>query len=403
MSPTPDLVTSPSLRSPSARRSHRGRARLLAVTMASALTGACAPPPLIDNGDMGPNGPSDVGENLDPRSVFDAQVLPILTQNCQVCHQTVQMSADIFLPKGDEYNSITTYRSGKFLTQDVGKSSLLTYPIGQPHPGNQFTTAQLALVRGWLENEMAVRGTKTQTPATPSVPLREGDFFISLERLTKDPLSKISFRARLMAGNLVNVSKVTVTAGPLADITFKKPAFILITQNGVQRDSGDALASNNLTVTHGQSVVLDPGNLFLTRVPGTARVALVFDSLTTTPVNPPPSNPGCKSPDNFNSGVRPLLSGCAAVCHNPKALNPAAALAAYAFDMSGVLDGADAAATATACARTLARINTAAPATSVVVLQVTPANQGGTPNHLYKVGSYADFRDAVSTWAMSEK
>lgn len=370
-----------------------------------ALTGSCSPPPVIMATDMGTGGPSDVGENLDPRSVFDAQVKSILVSRCQVCHKTPQMGADTFLAVGDEYNSITTYRNGKFLTQDVGQSPLLTYPIGQPHPGIQFEPEHVKLVRAWLENEMAVRGTKTATPATPSVPMRDGDFFISLERLTRDPLAKITFKAQIMAGNLVAISGLQVTAGNLVDISIKKPAFIIITQGGVQKDPGDSLAGNSLTIPKGQTLALNPSSLFLTRVPGTARIALIFDSVTTTPATAPPldSNSGCKKPDNFNSGVRPLLLGCATVCHSPKATSAPAALATNAYDMAGVLEGASAADAQIACARALARTNVAAPARSVLVLQATPQAQGGTPNHLYKVGSFADFRDAVSAWAAAEK
>lgn len=408
MSPKNWLVNlSPS--QPSARPGGPRRRALALVTISAVgvvgLTGSCTPPPVIVGMDMGSIGPGDVGENLDPRSVFEAQVKPILTSRCQVCHKTPQMGADTFLAVGDEYNGVTTYRSGKFLTQDVGQSALLTYPIGQPHPGIQFEPEHVKLVRAWLENEMAVRGTKTATPATPSVPMREGDFFISLEKLTRDPLAKVTFKTQLMAGNLVAISGLQITAGNLVDVSIKKPAFIIITQGGVQRDPADALAGNALTIPKGQTVSLNPSSLFLTRVPGTARIALIFDSVTTTPTPAPPldSNSGCKKPDNFNSGVRPLLVGCATVCHSPTAQSAAAAVANGAFDMSGVLDGASTTDAQLACARVLARTNVAAPARSVLVLQATPQAQGGTPNHLFKVGSFADFRDAVTAWAVTEK
>lgn len=117
-------------------------------------------------------------------------------------------------------------------------------------------------------------------------------------------------------------------------------------------------------------------------------VTLVCESGATTPK--------CGGFSQFQASVRNQLATCAALCHSPSQDTQAA----QAFDMS------DAASSEPSvpdrfCQSTLTRVNLSNPLQSALILQPTPAAQGGPANHPYKLDStsLASFRDAVVAWA----
>lgn len=372
------------------------------------LLAACTPPPVTGEADLGPGGgPANEEEILDPQAFFDSQLKPLLVRDCQICHKAPIMGADTFLKPGEEYAGVTSYRGGKFLSQEVSRSPLLTYPVnGGSHPGNNFSSDGLKLCRAWLEIEMVNRGSTSTTPATPSVPMREGDFFISLERLTKDPLSRITFKVRSEIGNNVRVSELQLSAGPMGGVKLTRPLFNIITLNGVQRDPTDTYADAVVSTAKDSAARFPPDSILLTRVPTSARLAFTFNKVETDPqVLPPLANFNCKAAEVFGREVRPYLAGCAKACHSTEAARggqSAAVIAHGAFDMSGTLSD-DAQQSQLACLRAKARVNLAEPLRSVLLLQALPREQGGTPNHPYKLGAYADYRDALSRFVEAEK
>lgn len=337
---------------------------------------------------------------LDPRSIFEMQARPDLVANCQGCHRIQQDTTKPFLEEGKEYESITAYEEQRFLTTDPDQSILLTKGM---HMGPALTSQQYDHVRAWLAVEAAVRGNKAM-PAltTPSVAMRPGEFFISLEGLVKDPLAKLTFKVEAREAGTFRVTDIALSAGPLGGIRIKNPVFLLFSTGGVRRDRADTLSGLELTVTASQRMPLVAGSVLLTRVPMPARIAMAFEIISA--VDPKPIETlKCKSFDAFNSSVRPVLQApCGTICHAMGATDPRAAQALGAFDMT-LARSQVAAEQQLFCVRSLSRVNLADPAKSVLVLQATPPEQGGTSNHPYKLSSYMTFTQAVQKWAAGEK
>lgn len=338
---------------------------------------------------------------LDPKSIFESQALPELSSSCQGCHNRTQDTVKPFLEAGREYDSVVAYEMGRFLPAQADKSLLLTKGA---HMGPAFTEGQYGKVLAWLEVEIASRGVSTMTsPSTPSVALRQGDFFISLEKLVGDPLAKVTFKVDPRQANIYRVSELAVTAGPLSGIQLKHPIFLVYSVSGAKRDAADSLSNVDLTLKAQQASPLGTtGTVLLTSVPQNARIGLAFESIKA--VDPKPIDTfQCKDFDQFNGKVRPtLLTPCAALCHGAGATDPRATQAIGAFDMS-LAASQDAAMLRQFCVRTLGRVNLANPAKSVLVLQATPPDAGGTTNHPYKLPSFMNFTQAVSQWAAAEK
>lgn len=380
-----------------ASRSTRGF--LAACALVLGFVG-CVPDVLTTTPDMGADGGDPTA--LDPKSIFEAQAKPDLVASCQGCHALKQDIVDIFLARGSEYESITSYGMGKFITPNPDDSILLQK--GQ-HTGPALTSGQYDDVHAWLEVEAATRtGLNMSSPATPSVAMGPGAFFISLEKLTGDPLSKLSFTVALKDnGATFDINNISLTTGPFTGLHVKHPIFLLFSLMGAQKDKGDSLSSVDVMVPASSSV--DLGRVFLTQVPRFARMAMAFEAIDK--VNPDPTKMvSCKAFDLFSSTVLPTLaSPCAAVCHGTGAKNSAAASAMGAFDMTPAAT-MDMSKLGLFCLEALSRVQVTNPTQSVLVLQPTPPAMGGTPNHPYKLSDPAiltAFTTAVSNWAAKEK
>lgn len=379
---------------------------LIALFLGLAATGGCSQDPVqntyVPDMDSAPIADEDP-KNLDPQSIFEARALPVLGVECQACHAGTK-DFPTFLTRGDEYNSIVKYDGGKFVVAPEG--SLLLHKPSPPHIGPNLKPEEYDRVAAWLSVEVAVRGTAMkQSPATPTVPLRSGEFFISLEKLTADPLARVTFRGDLKAGNQFRITDLKVTAGPTAALKITHPKFIIITARGVSYDQQDQLRDPkdaDLVLNPGETKVLGPGALYLTDAPSYARVGLAFVAISAVNQKPLAMFP-CKGMDLFSSTVLPTLQApCALVCHGNQATNQIQSRsAAEAF---GMTPGDSAEAMQLLCMRALARVDQAMPMQSILVQQVTPEAAGGTPNHPYKLTSgYADFAKAVSAWAAASK
>ncbi len=105
----------------------------------------------------------------------------------------------------------------------------------------------------------------------------------------------------------------------------------------------------------------------------------------------------CGGFTQFQASVKSQLASCAALCHSPSKDTQAA----QAFDMSDA-SSSDPYVLDKFCQSTLNRVNVSNPLQSALILQPTPAAQGGTANHPYKIADsagLAGFRDAVVAWA----
>jgi hypothetical protein len=391
------LDTSPQpspLPSHSSSRSFRG-----ALLLAGLLISGCSLDPLEPA--VIPELDSD---EIDPKAIFVKRVQPEISKSCS-CHYTKQMDILPFLENPQEpdkdYAKITAYSSGKFLTAVPEQSALLTKG---KHQGPAFSDVQFLAVRGWLDVEATTRGLGKGSPTTPSVPIRDGEYFLAIDKFTKDPLSKITFTMKMGSSNAFVVSDLKITAGPATGIKVKHPRIIFITAAGTTPDPSDALQTVDLTVMQSMSASLGSGTLRLTGVPASAaRVAMAFESISPTIPDAPP--PVCKSPMLWNPAVLNTLKACALQCHSPGATDRTAGSATGAFNMAASL-GTDQAALASLCVYTLSRVNLADIPRSPLIRQPQPVTLGGTTNHPFKFSTDATsnmFQMAVTTWGMAEK
>jgi hypothetical protein len=342
-----------------------------ALLLASTLLAGCPPPP------VGLDGGSELEDPaLDPRSLFENNVKPEMLKSCS-CHQLMQESFAPFLVSGDEYNSITTYSSGKFLTMAADQSPLLNKGA---HQGPAFSTEQKAMALAWLQGEALSRGSANSTPTTPSVALRTGDFYISLDSLVQDPLAKITFTLSPF-GNGFRVTSLTLTAGPTSGVHVKHPRFIFFSATGAAPEPSDALSNVDTSAMNpNSSVVLGTGSVLL--------------------IGPPPM---CKNFAGFNPAVKNRLATCAALCHSPQGTDPRKG-GAQGYNMAAAL-GTDEAALQTLCIYSLGRINLTNLPGSILLLQPKPATSGGTANHPYKLTdqTFPPYDTDITAWGNGEK
>lgn len=380
--------------SPGRRVAGRNLALTLLV-LGSASSIGCPPPPLQEQTMDNIEDPS-----LDPQTLFDTQVKPEVSASCS-CHYTQQISISPFLGMGSEYDAITKYGNGKFLTPVPDDSLLLLKGM---HVGPAFTPEQATAVRGWLSAEAATRGSGMSSPTTPTVAIRIGSFFMSLEALTKDPLASITFDLAQVAGTTYRISNLKVNAGPSGGIQIKHPRFIIFTASGATPEASDGLSTVDQTVTAGMSMALGSGSLLLTDLPASsARLAIAFQVISV--VNPMMVNVTCANLAAFDPPVKAQLATCAAICHSPSGSDPRKAQATGAFNMAAALT-TDAAMVSQLCINSKARIDKTNPAKSILVVQPQPFASGGTQNHPYKINDTAQFttyKNAIVTWASGEK
>ncbi len=373
---------------------------LLTCFLALVSVGGCVPDVLVNAPDMGP----DMGDPtaLDPKSIFEAQAKPDLVAFCQGCHAIKQDTVQPFLARMMEYDSITGYGAGKLVTKNADDSILLQK--GQ-HNGPALTSGQYNDVHAWLEVEAATRtGLNMNSPATPTAALGPGTFYINLEKLTGDPQSTLTFTVdERDNGAIYSVHDILITAGPFTGIHVKHPIFLLFSRMGAQKDKADSLSALDVTIMPGMTAKLD--TVILTQVPRFARVAVAFEIIA--PFTPDPTKVAkCKAFDVFSATVMPTLAApCAAICHGDGAQNSAAASAQGAFNMTAA-SATDAIKLNRFCLQALSRVKLTDAAHSVIVLQPTPPEQGGTQNHPYKLKDAATlsaFTKAITDWAAKEK
>ena len=359
----------------------------------SALSLGCPPPIIAEDADAGVEDPA-----LDPRGLFETTVKNDIVAGC-ACHQLTYNGVAPFFSSGSEYATITTYQNGRFLTTNPDVSLLLTK--GQ-HMGPALEASLATRVRTWLQAESVARGSQG-SPTTPTVAIRNGDFYISLQTLVNDPLAKITFRLDSFGAQSYRISNLKMTSGPTGDVHLKHPRFIIFSATGATPDPSDALSNVDQTTTASMTANIGAGTVLLSNLPATtARLALAFQ--TVEKLNGNTTIVTCKNFANFYPAVTSKLATCAAICHSPTGSDPRFSQANGAFNMSAA-QGTDMAGLQQLCVYSLARLNMANIAQSVLITQAQPAASGGTANHPYKLDSvsFPPYQNVVTTWGNGEK
>lgn len=343
-----------------------------------------------------------LSDDVHPRTLFDRAVRSELAKSCS-CHAVEQGSVKAFLAPGMEYDSITSYKGGAFLTP-MAVSSLLLQK-GQ-HVGPPFMPAQYRLVQSWLEAEAAYRpgnGSDEKTAILPTIPIADGDFNMSLQDLDpiRDPQANVTLTLKRAGADIYQVSKIKIKAGPTTGVRLVHPLFYFLTFQGSYADPADPFAKVDMTVPADGEAVIGSGGAILTNKPQTqiSRLGLAFKKVEKA--NPVSMDIACKAFDKFNPAVKNELVSCAQTCHAPGRNNTANG----AFNMVDATSG-DTAVLKQFCISTLGRIDKKMPENSILIKQITPQNLGGTPNHPLKIMDNAArmrFTTAVQTWAAGEK
>ena len=342
----------------------------------------------------------DDDDDIHPQTLFDKRVKSELQMSCGSCHAIAQGSVMPFLTMGQEYASITSYKNGLFLRSPAIESLLLQK--GQ-HAGPALKPSQADAVKGWIEAETATRPGMDKSGLMPTVPLQDGDFNMSFETMAPvlDPLANLTFTLKEEANRIYRVSNLKLTAGPTTGIRFKHPLFYFLSAKGTNLDPADTLSGVDLTVEAGKSKTVGAGTVLLTQAPENrhARIGLAFELLEK--YNPTSMEVKCKAFNLFNPAVKNELQPCAQSCHAPGRNG----VANGAFNMEAA-QSSDEKTLQAFCLNTLGRVDRANPGGSILIKQITPAAQGGTPNHPYKQGdnnALMRFSNAVSAWAKAEK
>lgn len=360
------------------------------------LIASCAPTPL-------PADDSDLNGDLHPRTMFDVRVKPQLLQSCAACHAIPQGTVQPFLVAGSEYESITGYKSGIFLSSPAVMSLLLQKGM---HEGPALVQQQFQEVQAWLEAEAANRpgANGSKSGLLPTIPLQAGEFNMSFETLAPilDAQANLTFTLEEDESRIFRVSKLKLTAGSITGIRLKHPIFYFISAKGAGPDPADSLAATEVQVEAGKSATVGPGTVLLTQAPVNklARIGVAFQLLERWNMGPTMEEK-CKAFNLFNPAVKDQLVSCAQSCHSPGKNN----VANGAFNMSDA-GSSDVKALQQLCLSTLGRIDRDQPANSILIKQITPQNLGGTPNHPFKqtdAGARTRFVNAILAWAAGEK
>lgn len=378
-------------------RPARRRAFLLTAVLAG-CSGA-----ELDSYELDPEDPT-AQPDVHPRTIFDQGVKPELVRSCS-CHAAAQGTVQAFLTPGMEYEAITKYGGGSFLTTPAVQSLLLQKG---KHIGPALTTAQFSRVQGWIEAELAQRpsqgGGTMKSGLLPTVAVTDGEFNMSFQAMApiNDPQANVTFTLKKEQSGIVRVSDLKITAGPTTGIRFKHPKFYFVSARSSYPDPADSLAGIDTTIAAKSEAKVASGSLLLTNLPtggASTRLGLAFEVLERA--NPTTVDVQCKAFNLFNPAVRSELVSCAGTCHAPGRNN----VAAGAFDMSAA-SSMDMAALKQLCVYTLGRVDKQNPVNSILIKQVTPPGMGGTPNHPFKFNdstARTRFVNAVQAWAAGEK
>lgn len=238
----------------------------------------------VSSGRCSPYNSAALQAGSNPLMLFDAEVKPLLGQYCSVCHKVAQGDVGAFLTPGQEYQTLTGYKMGRFVTVAMATQSLLLQK--GLHTGPAFTTDQYTIVQNWLTAELAARSVKLPDPLTshrlPTAPLTSGAVSLSFGSTEpiNDGAANLKFQLALdTSGTLYRVSNLTLTAGAGGGIHIIHPKFYFLTSTSSLPDPADSLAAVDEIATAGGSITVGPGTVLLSGAPNndaSARIGVAF-------------------------------------------------------------------------------------------------------------------------------
>jgi hypothetical protein len=237
------------------------------------------------------------------------------------------------------------------------------------------------------------------------VPVADGDFNMSFQDLDPvlDPQANLTFTLTEISSRIFRVSNLKLSTGAATGIHAKHPIFYFLSALGSSPDPADSLSSIDLQVDANSSKVVGGGTLLLTEAPNyrVARLGVAFQLVERSSGGGGPTDERCKAFTLFNPAVVSGLGTCAQSCHSPGKNN----VANGAFNMAAALSS-DAKQLQDFCLSSRGRVDRNSPANSILIKQITPQAQGGTPNHPFKqtdAAALQRFSSAVQSWAAAEK
>jgi hypothetical protein len=344
-------------------------------------------------GGSGSSGGADMA--LDVAAMFDAEIAPMMTASCGVCHAAVgPTNAPVFMaPTPDILTNVLAFGG---LIGDVPEDSML-YTKGN-HEGPAFTPAQLVTLHDWI---VAYNASKTAAvgggdggvagaapvvkPFAPSLTAANSiDLSLFNAKLAGMTLT---FTAK-MVGTSIQLSALTLKASATVGIHAVHPLFTTYDTTGVATDDPiDSFAGLDETVNPNTSAALGPGTLVLPSFPTGGLITVNFDKLETA-TGTVATSTGCKALAMFVANVKPLLQANCNSCH--VGANPTAGLA---FDATP---------DAQLCINALSEVNTVTPANSNM-LKKPDGSANGDAAHPKKINPFTAYQTAVTNWINAEK
>ena len=315
----------------SSRRRHAWASCLLLAGLSLSTLTACPPAPVAS---FDPDSVEDPA--LDPRGQFDLRVKPDIAGTAEApgsctCHYTKRDAYEPFM----KYDAGIRHHYGVQRRQvpDDQRRHQPADPEGS-HQGPALTQPQFDRARAWLQAEALSRGAGGGSKSTPTVALRTGDFYINLEPLTGDPLSKITFTlgqsgSRTLSGDRAEALRRTDDGHPR-----QAPALHHLLGDWCQRRYQRCLGHRRSDGPGQHELEHRQRQLLLSNLPATtARIALAFEAIDKVSPNPNIVLM-CKSYNLYKPAVTNYLAGCAAICHSPTGTDSRASQATNAFNMA---------------------------------------------------------------------
>ncbi len=336
--------------------------------------------PTSDDGGLLPDASALADGGSAGRAMFEA-LLPTFDTSCGgPCHQQGLTNAPPYLGGADAYTTIKTYAG--MIAPTAAQSILLTK--GQ-HEGPPLADPLKTSLTNWLTVEAAslvASGPASTTPVTPA----SGANTIDLSSVGVAGAS-LTFSAAI-AGDIVTLSSLTITAPAATGVQVVYPIFYAA---GGTTTENDDLSNVDQTIAAGATATVGTGLLILTGWAATDTISVTFKKLVAASASDAGLSGGCKSVATFTTNAVPAIQNNTCLnCHNTGGSGNAS------LDLSGL--AANPPNDTAACAQALARVNTANPAQSDIILAPT----GGVANHPFKTAN-ANYTTMMETWISAEK
>ncbi len=340
-----------------------------------------------------PAAESSTSSNASARETFDANVQPLLEDQCVSCHGA-DRTGPPFL-SGDMYTTIVGSSVIDF--KAPGTSRILTK--GE-HTGPAWSSDHASTIRDWLDQEARERnaaGGDGQALTTERVPIEDGAVSFDLGSLGLRG-TKLSFIAMRGESGLLMRDLEVIAGADGAKLVH--PQIVVWRDSEPTPDAADRFSGIEVRVEALERGLVGSGMAQLADFPDGGALSFGFESVDAyagssggDETDAPAS--GCSDLPSFQANARPaLLTSCGA-CHG--GTNQAATAA---MDISSLADPANDG--SEACNDVLARVNRASPNESVLLVNPDPGSNRVHPFKFLLPPQFTMFRDAVLRWINAE-